>query len=117
MPLWVGSNLIFEMPPRKKSAPFGELGSTSSESWLSVSCQVAPPLRVSYRPTFAAPGGVKRPPLTDDEPCRATAVPTRMCLALAGSTATAATERSSVKSLPLAKVCTFLKLLAPSVDL
>ena len=24
MPLWVGSNLIFEMPPRKKSAPFGE---------------------------------------------------------------------------------------------
>ena len=35
------------------------------------------------------PGGVKRPPLTDDEPCRATAVPTKMCWGSFGSIATA----------------------------
>ena len=39
-------------------------------------------------------GGVKRPPDFDESPCRATAVPIRMWLELAGSTAIAAIARS-----------------------
>ena len=41
----------------------------------------------------APPRGVKRPPLTEEEPCRATSVPMKMWLALAGSIAIAPTER------------------------
>src|SRR5215472_2948775 len=41
----------------------------------------------------AEPGGVKRPPLTDEDPWRATSVPMKMWLALAGSTAIAPIER------------------------
>jgi len=47
----------------------------------------------SYNPIAGAPGGVKRPPFTDDDPWRATAVPIRMCAAFTGSTAIAAIER------------------------
>src|SRR6266481_5812740 len=41
----------------------------------------------------AEPGGVKRPPLTDEDPCRATSVPMKMWLGSAGSTAIAPIER------------------------
>src|SRR5579864_1501254 len=83
-----------EAPPRKKSPPVGLEG-------LTVSCGVgssdganeAPPSVDSYKPTSAAPGGVKRPPLTDDDPWRATAVPMKMWLESAGSTAIAAIDR------------------------
>ena len=43
---------------------------------------------------MGAPGGVYRPPFTEDDPCRATAVPIQMCFGLAGSTEIAAMERS-----------------------
>ena len=36
---------------------------------------------------------MKRPPLTDDEPCRATSVPIKMWLAFTGSIAIAPIER------------------------
>src|SRR5439155_24770628 len=41
----------------------------------------------------AEPGGVKRPPFTDEEPCRATSVPIKMWAGSAGSTAIAPIER------------------------
>ena len=64
-------------------------------SWARISAglNVAPPSVDSYRPTCAEPGGVKRPPFTDEEPCRATSVPMKMCVGSAGSTAMAPIER------------------------
>ena len=55
--------------------------------------KVKPPSVDSYSPIWAAPGGVNRPPFTDDTPWRATSVPMKMWLALTGSTATAPIER------------------------
>jgi hypothetical protein len=82
-----------EKPPRKKSPPVAEAGLTTSWGKISLLVKVAPPSVDSYRPTWAAPGGVKRPPFTDEEPCRATSVPMKMWLGLAGSMATAPIER------------------------
>ena len=44
-------------------------------------------------PISGAPGGVKRPPFTEEEPCRATSVPMKMWRGLTGSIAIAPTER------------------------
>src|SRR6476469_262409 len=84
---------MFETPPRKKSLPFADVASTTSWFWISTGAKLAPPSVDSYRPTRAAPGGVKRPPFTDEEPCRATSVPMKMWLGSVGSTATAPIER------------------------
>src|SRR5262245_23783335 len=116
VPAWVGSKATFEIPPRKKSLPFGEPGSTRSVASVRLFFHVWPPSVVSYTPTLGDPGGVNLPPLTEDEPCRATAVPTYMCLACSGSTATLDTPRFSVKSFDLKKVGTFANFLPPSVD-
>src|SRR4030095_2419737 len=82
-----------EQPPRKKSPPFELPGLTVSCVRITAGENVAPPLVDSYRPTLAEPGGVKRPPFTDEEPCRATSVPIKMWPALAGSMAIAPIER------------------------
>src|SRR5215831_12992969 len=84
---------MFEKPPRKKSPPVAEAGLTVSCGRISAGENDAPPSVDSYRPTCAAPGGVKRPPFTEDEPCRATSVPMKMWFGFAGSTAIAPMER------------------------
>src|SRR4029079_19462159 len=53
----------------------------------------APPSVETYTPSVGAFGGVRRPPLTDDEPCRATAVPITMVFGWPGRTAMAPMER------------------------
>src|SRR6516225_927703 len=82
-----------EQPARKKSPPVVLFGLTTSCIKMTAGENVAPPSVDSYRPTCADPGGVKRPPLTEDEPWRATSVPMKMWLALAGSIAIAPIER------------------------
>ena len=81
------------MPPRKKSPPVANVGSVTSWARISTGLKLAPPSVDSYRPTCAEPGGVKRPPFTDEEPCRATSVPMKMWSGSAGSTAIAPIER------------------------
>ena len=82
-----------ETPPRKKSPPVADVGSVTSWARISTGVKLAPPSVDSYRPTCAEPGGVKRPPFTDEEPCRATSVPMKMWSGSAGSTAIAPIER------------------------
>jgi len=53
-------------------------GFTESCVRITVGENVAPPLLDSYSPISAEPGGVNRPPLTEDEPCRATSVPMKI---------------------------------------
>src|SRR5262245_43135082 len=82
-----------EQPPRKKSPPFELPGLTVSWVRITLAVKVAPLSVDSYRPTFAEPGGVNRPPLTEDEPCRATSVPMKIWVGSAGSMAIAPIER------------------------
>src|SRR5689334_16668126 len=81
-------------PPRKKSLPLAVDGLTTSEARLRTSEKLAPPFVDSYTPTVGAPGGENRPPFTDEDPCRATAVPMNRCCAWSGSIATAPIDRS-----------------------
>ncbi len=60
-----GRTWIFEMPPRKESAPVGELGLTTSESWLSASRQVLPPSRASRRARPCGASGRSEPAAVD----------------------------------------------------
>src|SRR5262245_515656 len=102
-----------EQPPRKKSPPFELPGLTVSCVRITAGDHVAPPSVDSYRPTGAEPGGVKRPPCTEDKPCRATSVPIKMWSELAGSTATAPIDRPVATSVARADD----HVVPPSVDL
>ena len=84
---------ILLTPPRKKSDPLALFGLTVSEGTENTSVNVAPPSLDSYRPIGGAPGGVKRPPLTLDEPWRATDVPMKMWRGLRESIPIAAIAR------------------------
>src|SRR5438105_1257863 len=94
-----------EQPPRKKSPPLELPGLRASWVKITFAVKPVPPFVDSYNPTFATPGGVKRPPFTDDEPCRATAVPMKMCVASFGSMAIAAIERPVATGQLLALLC------------
>src|SRR6516225_6281849 len=118
-----------EQPARKKSPPVVLFGSTTSCVKMTAGENVAPPSVDSYRPTCADPGGVKRPPLTEDEPWRATSVPMKMWLGLVGSMAIAPIDRpvatghvsevglSAQGAVPAVLPATSVQFIPPSVDL
>src|ERR1700741_3100100 len=83
------------MPPWNQSTPLeAGAGVTGVLPCRSVDrVNVAPPLVETYTPSAGAFGGVRRPPLTDDEPCRATAVPITMVFGEPRRTAIAPIDR------------------------
>src|SRR6266853_745509 len=87
-----------EQPPRKKSPPFELCGLTVSWTKMFAATKLVPPSVDSYNPTFATPGGVKRPPITDDTPCRATSVPMKMWVGSLGSIARSEEHTSELQS-------------------
>src|SRR3954454_2899846 len=83
------------MPPWNQSTPLDAgAGLTGVLPWRSVDrVKCAPPSVDRYTPSAGAFGGVRRPPFTDEEPWRATAVPITIVAGCPGRTATAPMER------------------------